>query len=187
MNHTRPFPRKGLFCLCCPRRNLTFMVKIQLNMKKLTLFALALTGITMASCSKNDSSGPSKTELITSGTWKFKSAGIDVNADGFADTNLPPGYELYSCQTDNTLLLKTDGTGTLDEGATKCDPADAQSTAITWSFKSNETVINFPQAVYGSLSGDVKIVKLTSASLILAKTVNIGGTSNVDIIVEMIH
>ncbi len=156
-------------------------------MKRLTLLALVLTGITMASCSKNDSSGPSKTELITSSTWKYKNAGVDVNADGYIDAALPPGYELQSCQTDNTLLLKTDGTGTFDEGATKCDPADAQSTAITWSFKSSETVINFPQAVYGSLSGDVKIVNLTSSSLILAKTVNIGGSSTVDIIVEMTH
>lgn len=156
-------------------------------MKRLTLIAVVFTALTMASCSKNDSSGPSKTELITSGTWKYKNAGIDVNGDGYIDTGLPPGYELQSCQTDNTLLLKTDGTGTVDEGASKCDPADAQSTAITWSFKSNETIINFPQALFGSLTGDVKIVNLTSTSLILAKTVNIGGSSNVDIIVEMMH
>lgn len=148
-------------------------------------FIVAILG-SLAGCKKNDSNGPSKTELLTSSTWVFDKAGLDVNKDGFADTSVPPGY-IGDCDKDNTLTFKTDGTGVLDEGASKCDPGNPQTSPFTWSFKNGETVLNFPSVILTGISGDVTIQKLTSTELDFIKEVNIGTPTTVNVIVEMKH
>lgn len=158
--------------------------KITMKHSALAIFVLGILGI--SACSKKDNNTASRTELITSATWKFQKAGFDVNGDGFIDADLPPG-SLLDCQKDNTISFAANGTGTVDEGATKCEPSDPQSTAITWSFRNNETVINFPTAVFSNLDGDVKIVTLTSTKLSLSKTITLGGTSTADVVVELGH
>ncbi len=137
-------------------------------------------------CKKSDSSGPSKTELITSASWKYDNAGLDINKDGFIDTALPPGY-VGDCDKDNTLTFKSDGTGTLDEGASKCDPGNPQTSPFTWSFKNGETTINFPTVILTGISGDVTIQKLTSTELDFIKEINIGAPATVNVIVELKH
>lgn len=155
----------------------------------MNIFRMALlAGSTLfiGSCSKDDDSGPSKTSLITSAAWKYENAGLDVNKDGFIDTAVPAGF-LVDCDKDNTITFKSDGTGTLDEGATKCDPGNPQTSAFTWSFKNNETMLNFPTAIFTGISGDISILKLTSTELDLSKEVNIGGPTTVNVIVELKH
>lgn len=154
-------------------------------MKNSFLVILVLGSICLTQCGKKDS-GPSKTELITSASWKYDNSGLDINADGFIDTGLPPGY-VNDCDKDNVITFKADGTGTLDEGATKCDPGNPQTSPFTWTFKNGETVLNFPTALVSGFDGDVKILKLTSTELDLAKNVNIGGAATVDVIVEFKH
>jgi len=155
-------------------------------MKSFVFAALTISLLGLAACSNKDDSGPTNTELLTSATWKYKNAGVDVNNDGFIDTGVPPGY-VGDCDKDNLLTFKSDGTGILDEGATKCDPGEPQTKPFTWTFKNNETVINFPSAVFSGITGDVKILKLTSTELNLSKEVNIGGTTTVFIVVELQH
>lgn len=154
-------------------------------MKSPILLALVLSAGFLAQCGKKDA-GPSKTELITSASWTHDKSGVDVNADGFIDTSLPPGY-VNDCDKDNIITFKADGTGTLDEGPTKCDPGNPQTSPFTWSFKNGETVINFPTALVAGFDGDVKILRLTANDLDLQKTINIGGSTTVDVILEMKH
>ncbi len=139
-----------------------------------------------SSCSKDEDTGPSNTELIVSATWKYNNGGVDVNNDGLIDAPVPPGYVL-DCDKDNTLTFKDDGTGTLDEGATKCDPSNPQTSAFTWSFKNGETYINFSIAIMTGFSGDLKILKLTSTELNLSKEVNVGTPNPIYIVVQLKH
>ena len=71
--------------------------------------------------------------------------------------------------TDNTGTFNSDGTGTTDEGPTKCDPSIPQTAAFTWQFKNNETEMQ----VYGSglfgLGGQFKILELSETKFRLSK------------------
>jgi hypothetical protein len=153
-------------------------------MKLLVVKFLAFTFIILSACSKD--SDPSNTELITRATWKYKNAGVDLNSDGVIDTNIPPGY-LMDCDKDNLITFESDGTGVLDEGAIKCDPANPQTSDFSWSFKNNETIINFPTAVFSGLSGDLTIIKLTETEFNVYKEGNIGGPTPVRIVLELTH
>lgn len=155
-------------------------------MKCLFTVAVFTSILVSASCSKNESAGSTKTELLVSAPWKYNDAGLDVNKDGFIDTGLPPGY-LYDCDKDNTITFKNDGTGIIDEGAVKCDPANPQTTPFTWTFKNGETVINFPTAVLPNISGDVTIHTLTSTELVLLKEINIGTPTTINVIMKLKH
>lgn len=155
-------------------------------MKYLVGIILISTLYFQSSCSKDEDTGPSNTELIASSAWKYMNSGVDVNNDNFIDAPVPPGY-ILDCDKDNTLTFKNDGTGTLDEGANKCDPSNPQTSPFTWSFKSGETYINFSIPLMTGLNGDLKILKLTSTELNLGKEVNVGGAAPVFVIVELKH
>jgi len=155
--------------------------KIQ-NMKQIILAALTL--IAVGGCKKG--SGPkSNTQLLTQSTWKFDNAALDVDRNGTPDSPVPPGF-LQSCDTDNTLTFKSDNTGVVDEGATKCDPASPQSAPFTWTFKDNDQTITFGGVSFGGLTGDVKVKTLNDTQLELHKEVTFLGTA-VNVIVYFKH
>jgi hypothetical protein len=146
-------------------------------MKTISFLCLFFCGAVfiMNSCSKkSSSSGQTKTQLITASTWKYDTAGIDANGDGTIDEALPTGV-IPSCVEDNTLTFNSDSTGTENEGAVKCDTAGAQTTSFTWSFNSSQTIINFPDSVFGPFGGTVNITSLTTTQLHLEKAVTESG------------
>lgn len=151
---------------------------------------LVLGVLCVASCSKSDSDekGKTNTDKISASTWKYDKAEIDANKDGTADTPIPAGY-LEACETDNLITFKADGSGTIDEGPAKCDPTDPQSLAFTWTFKANETILNFPTAIITGVSGDVTIKSLTETSMVLVKDVSITTPfpANVNVILTLKH
>ena len=116
-----------------------------------------------------------KTELISASVWKYDNAQIDADNNGTGDMNVPAGV-IEPCQTDNTLTFNANGSGTMDEGATKCDANVPQTSSFTWSFTSNETVINFTGAVFAGIGGDFKIIALTETDLKLSKVLTIPGS-----------
>lgn len=140
------------------------------------IFLLALSVFTITACSKDDSSSSPKTntEKISASAWKYDKAGVDLDNNGSGETPLPAGT-LEACETDNLIIFKADGNGTIDEGPAKCDPGDPQTTPFTWTFTSGETVINFPIAVIAGVDGDVKILALTETKLELSKQIPAGG------------
>ena len=158
-------------------------------MKK-TLPAIAILFITafaFFSCSKDKASGSTKTASITSSTWVFSSASIDQNNDGVGDVGVPPSV-LLPCYTDNTLTFSVNGTGSFDEGGSKCNAADPQTSAFTWSFTNGEQNINFSATLFPGASGDFKIIKLDASTLILSKLVTISGLpAPVTVIITFIH
>ncbi len=126
-------------------------------------------------CSKKSSSGgQTKTQLITASAWKYDTAGLDLNGDGTIDEALPDSI-IPSCVKDNTLTFNSDSTGTENEGAINCDTTGIQSTSFTWSFNSSQTVINFPDSVFGPFGGTVNITSLTTTQLHLEKAITESG------------
>ena len=114
-------------------------------MKKTTVFiALFITLGIMACNKKNDSpvnNNPSKTEMLTSGTWKITSFKEDEDGNGSYETeNFPL---LPSCLSDNYYTFKTNGQMEMNENTIKCDPADPQTETTTWQFTQNETRLTF--------------------------------------------
>lgn len=144
-------------------------------MKVLSFFTFLGSLLVLGSCQKDGSSSntaKTKTELITSSSWKYNDAKIDTDNNGTGDVSLPAGF-IEPCQTDNKITFTSNGAGTVDEGPTKCDAADPQSIPFTWSFTNNETTINFSSALFAGIGGDFKIISLTETDLIISQQVTI--------------
>ena len=150
------------------------------------IFSLCVAAF--AGCSKDeDNNGePTQKQLLTTVPWKYDNAGIDANGDGTIDTALPDGT-IEDCDKDNTYTFQPEGTGTMDEGPTKCDPASPQSIPFQYSLNGNATVINFPDTLISGISGDVAIKKLTATQLVLSKSDEIGLPISVTVVVELKH
>jgi len=139
--------------------------------KKHFLYVIIVLGLMVANigCSKddNDNSGPkTKTELLTTGTWKFSDAKVGgQSVASFIET----------CQKDNILTFLAAGTGTADEGATKCDPGDPNSAPFNWAFQTNETVLFVSTPFFTGGSSTFTIVSLTESQLVLSQTISLTG------------
>ncbi len=144
-------------------------------------------GFSIIACKKDKNNGPNNKALVTSAPWYFSSAMIDQNNDGTGDLSVPPSL-LLPCYTDNFLVFKADGTGTLDEGATTCNAGDPQTSPFTWSFTSGEQNINFSATIFPGATGDFKIITLDANQLILSRQVTIPGSPDpVTVIISFIH
>jgi hypothetical protein len=138
--------------------------------KKAAIIILSVA--VLAACKKDDNKNDSKTktQLLTSGSWKqtsiFFTPAIDWNQDGQTENEV---LDLYSpCDRDDLMTFKTDGTVVHDEGASKCDPSDPQIVETTkWKFTDNETKI----AIGDPGSADTAQVLELSATVLKVKVV----------------
>jgi len=138
-------------------------------MKRALLVITSCVLLAVAACKKDkEDKQETPVDLITSATWKIDTMGFDTDADDAIDTEMSP--PLTSCQLDNTLTFFSDSTGVFSEGATKCSTADPDNIPFTWEFKSNNTAMKLT-GLPSLLNGDVKILTLTSTSLVLSKTI----------------
>ena len=125
-------------------------------MKKIFLFP-AVIFILFTACSKKDKViVMSKTELLTTGTWKLTAVVADNDGNGTYETD---NFATFSaCFTDNFWSFSVPSIVTLDEGPTKCAPADPQTETGTWQFTQNETHLK--------INGDEwKLEELTTSTL----------------------
>jgi len=105
--------------------------------------AIAATALFVTSCDKEkdkveEPKAKTKTELITAGKWQMSAGTLTMNNMG-VDTTYDLFADMEACEKDDFMTFGTDGKGAEDEGATKCDPADDQTTSGTWKFYENET------------------------------------------------
>ena len=115
----------------------------------------------LSSCQKEDNIPvpKTKTQLLSQSSWKFKNAtasGTDISAS------------LQACQKDNIIIFAAAGTGTLDEGANKCNAPDPQTTSLTWSFLSGETVLRVSVALFSGTGNDFTLISLTETELVVS-------------------
>jgi lipocalin-like protein len=139
---------------------------------------ITLAFVFITGCGKDKTpAAKTNTELISQSTWKFSAAtvgGSDVS--GFIQT----------CQKDNILVFAAAGTGTLDEGATKCNAGDPQTRPFTWNFMTNETVLHVSTVLFTGGSSDFTLVTLNETQLVVSQNVTISGTSQ-NAVVTFIH
>ena len=141
-------------------------------------FAFLAAIIILVSCSKDpDPVVKTKTQLISQSTWKFSGAtvgGTDVSG------------ALQACQKDNIMTFVSTGTGTVDEGPTKCNAGDPQTNPFTWNFQTNETILFISTTLFTGGSSNFTLVTLSETQLIVSQMVTIGGTPQ-NAVVTFIH
>ena len=134
------------------------------------LFILTVFSLVFFACKKKDSNpsgGTTKTTLVAQQSWKFNNAGLDPDKNGTIDLDVSGQIPAYV--TDNTISFTSTGSGSVDEGATKNNAADPQTIPFTWSFATNETVININGAAIAGKGGQFKILTLNATQFSLSK------------------
>jgi Lipocalin-like domain len=132
------------------------------------LAILLFSSLCFIACKKSSTHVKTNTELITQTSWKFDNAtvsGVDVSAF------------LEACETDNILVFTSTGTGTVDEGATKCNSGDPQTNPFTWNFTTNETVLHVSTVLFSGGSSDFNIVTLSETQLVLSQNIDVSGST----------
>jgi hypothetical protein len=128
----------------------------------LLLIFFAVTGC------KKKSVPLTNSQLLNQKPWKYKAAGIDLDKNGTIDNALP-STALQPCMLDNTYVFNSNGTGTIDEGATKCNSTAAQTSPFNWNFSDNETYINLESTSLFGLGGKFKVLTLNDTAFNMSK------------------
>jgi hypothetical protein len=140
-------------------------------MKRLNLIISIILSATIffTACSKSsdNSTAKTKTQLITQSSWKFDNAkvsGIDVSG------------ALQTCQKDNIYVFASTNTGTLDEGAARCNQSDPQTIPFNWNFTNNEGTLHISTVLFSGGGNDFAIESLTEIQLVLSQDITVSGT-----------
>lgn len=72
--------------------------------------------------------------LLAGGRWRLSA----FTSTPWSGTPYDEYAALPGCTRDDFLVLNQDGYGTLDEGATKCQPTTPQTTSITWQLREDD-------------------------------------------------
>lgn len=125
--------------------------------------AFILVLFVVSSCGKEDDPivVKTKTELLAQGSWKFKSA----SAGGTDVSNQTP---FDACRKDNILTFTAAGAGTIDEGPSKCNVGDLQTTSITWNFAANETTLHVSNPLFANTGNDFTLVSISETELVVS-------------------
>jgi len=132
-----------------------------MTMKKLILKTIAsiILFSSLFSACKKSSHVKTSTELLTQSSWKFSKAtvnGVDISSS------------LQACQKDNIIVFAAAGTGSVDEGSTKCNSGDPQTVTFTGSFTNNETILHISAAIFAGASNDFTIMTLSETELVVS-------------------
>ena len=140
-------------------------------MKKIFLQSLILSFagfVIFISCKKDkeDNARKTKTELITTGTWKLtaytSTPAYDWYGNGVFATNILAA--LNPCEADGFDTYKINGILEINEGALKCSPMDPQTFTATWAFTNNENKI-----IYDGFD-EYELTELTATTMRLRST-----------------
>lgn len=113
------------------------MIKVIIR-KVALFFCAAFLLSSFAACKKNsDSIVLTKTELLTRAPWKMIKA---ESKTGTAGAWIDNTGSYAACEKDDNFVFYTTGNYELNEGLTKCAPADPQIYETgTWTFINSET------------------------------------------------
>ena len=135
--------------------------------KRLWNITAGLILVSFFTACKKSAHDKTDVELLTQSSWKFSSAqgatGSDISAF------------LQTCQKDNILLFVPDHTGTVDEGTTKCNSGDPQTTPFTWGLVTDMLYISVP--LFTGSSSNALVGQLTETSLMISQSITVSGSS----------
>jgi len=146
--------------------------------KRLLLLSFLSLTLAFSACKKDDP--PTNTDHLTGSLWKMTAITIDPAFPIFDVNGNITGYtndlfsQLSPCAKDDTYKYNSDFTMKTDEGASKCDSGDPQSTAGIWSFNTDETVLSTTSDGFTQVS---TIMELTSEVLKLKYSQPVGPTT----------
>lgn len=133
--------------------------------------------LAFVACKKKDKNNPepTKEEMLKSGKWKISKLNFS-NTSGSQDLL----GTMADCDKDNFYYFNADNSITKDEGATKCNSGDPQSTTDgKWLLENDNTLLTFKESsIFGSSSTmSVSVVSLSSSNIEFSKdsTVTIPG------------
>jgi hypothetical protein len=152
------------------------------------LFIPSIIAIAFFGCKKNDSSSdgtPTKTDVLIQQSWSFNNAGLDPDKNGTIDMDL--SSQVQSCIKDNTVSFLANGSGTVAEGASKCNSTDPDTLPFTWNFATNDTEIKINGSAIAGKGGTYKIVALTNSQLSLSKDTTVPIIGFTTFIVNLKH
>jgi hypothetical protein len=139
---------------------------------KILILFLPLVMVFTGCKKKKEDGPPTKTELLNEKPWVYNNAGADTDNNGTIDQAAPSTY-LQPCTIDNSYIFNSNGTGTIDEGATKCSSTNPQTSPFSWSFSENETNINLQSTALFGLGGKFKVLTLTETAFEMRKDTSI--------------
>jgi anaerobic selenocysteine-containing dehydrogenase len=145
-------------------------------MKKHTTWVVAILSIvSFLSCEKDEEVVvKTKTELITSSSWKFDKA----TAGTFGDVS---SY-VNACYKDNTFTFAANGTGNVDESTNICSPSSAG--AFTWTFQNSESTLNVSANLFQTGSTSFTLVSLTETNMVISQPVTLPPPVSITAVVE---
>lgn len=105
------------------------------------ILALAMV-FSISACNKDDdenNDAKTNADYLTSGTWRITAMNIDPPLDMGGGIIIDDFFNFMdNCTKDDLVTFNTNGTITDDEGPTKCDPDDPQTTNDgTWTLTEN--------------------------------------------------
>jgi hypothetical protein len=107
------------------------------------------TAFIFFACKKDDKT-KTKAELLANGSWHVTAytvdPPIDWDGDGTDESDVYPVIE--PCIKDDHTTFFADGTGELNEGATKCNQNDPQTVPLTWDLDQTETHLTVQGVLY---------------------------------------
>jgi hypothetical protein len=103
-------------------------MKISKLLMLITVFAIA-----MSACKKKDQS---RADLLVSKAWKYADFGEDLNNNGVLEAS---ESDILNCDKDDSYTFASGGSGTFDEGASKCNASDPQTSQFNWQLIEGET------------------------------------------------
>ncbi|GAB4132779.1 MAG: hypothetical protein Fur0027_20560 [Raineya sp.] len=123
-------------------------------MKKITYLALMLMIASLVfSCKKKDPEPSPRQKII--GKWRMISGSTTVGG-----ITTPA----EACELDNITEFKTGDIYTIDEGPTKCEPTDPQTTTGPYSLNEAGTLLNITETTIG-ISVAFEVLELTTTRL----------------------
>ena len=132
-------------------------------MKKILFTVMCHILIVATPSCKKDEPGKSvsKTDLLTTGSWKMVAYQVDDNGDGVFESDIFSQFD--ACFTDNFYTFKANGQFEMNEGAAKCDDTDPQTDVRGWQFTQDEKnlVIDTDSYVIEELSATTLKIKQT--------------------------
>ncbi len=123
------------------------------------LAALSCGMLVFASC-KKDKDEP-KDLLTAPSCWKT------VKTESRSTTTDPWTDDSEACSTDDCTRFNSDGTASFDEGATKCDPTDPQTSTGSYTLSDDGKSITITQ---DGFSIPAVVDELTSTKLVVTVT-----------------
>jgi hypothetical protein len=136
-------------------------------MKFQLIASFLIASLFFISCKKTETTPKTKTELLAgtaSKTWKINSA---IAKEGTLELNLINSQP--TCRIDNTLILSSNKTYEIREGATKCATTDPDLVVkANWELSADEKTVTLDKLVLLGFEFNkpaIKIIELTQNSL----------------------